>query len=509
MATEGLQIRVGADVGAAVQGLKQVEAQSLKTGAALDKGLSKSVGGANQTLVNFGRVVQDAPFGLIGIANNIDPLIESFRRLRASSTSAGAAFQALGSALLGPAGIAIAVSSVTSAFIAFGPQIKAALFGVKQLTAAQKEAAEAASNSVRQLSKQREEFLALVNVAKELTNTEQQRSAALEQLNKIIPDSIGQLTKLNIVTDAGEKIIRAYIKALEARATAELLVNRIAENNVKLFDNRNKALSETARLNAEIAAAEARQRRFETAGRFEIAAEVQKEINNLIKERNALQAGLRSDSNALLLDNQNIRKEYERQLALSSELKTKTSAVAKSEAERKDAVLLTSAAILRDTKELEKQRKILSELNSIIELQRQQERTTGGGATTADLSLIREQGGGRSPLEQLQDLAGEFNAVNENARLLQDTLNNGINAGIDQFFNAIANNQDPFKALIQSAQRLVVELAAAVVKALILKAVTTAAGAPGADRLIPAFGSGLRGGGIVRGDLLQLAVFGR
>ena len=87
-------------------------------------GLGQGVKGTNNTLIDFGRVIQDAPFGLIGVANNIDPLIQSFGRLKNETGSTKSAFSALLAGLTGPAGIAIAVSAITSALIAFGPAIK-------------------------------------------------------------------------------------------------------------------------------------------------------------------------------------------------------------------------------------------------------------------------------------------------------------------------------------------------------------------------------------------------
>lgn len=96
--------------------------------------------------------------------------------------------------------------------------------------------------------------------------------------------------------------------------------------------------------------------------------------------------------------------------------------------------------------------------------------------------------------------------LNELAKTLSDTFTNGINAGIDTFFNAIANNQDPFEALAQSAKRLVVELAAAVVKALALKAITAAlsGGTSAGAGLLSGLVGGGGGGGVLRGDQLRL-----
>jgi hypothetical protein len=154
------------------------------------------------------------------------------------------------------------------------------------------------------------------------------------------------------------------------------------------------------------------------------------------------------------------------------------------------------------------QNKALDEQISLQQLLNTRERERGGLATTADLSGLREVGGGKSPLEQLDALAGEFTKVNEKALDLKGTIDNGINAGIDQFFNALANNQDPFKALTQSVKRLAVELAAAILKTFILQQLAKSAGVPGADRLIPALGGDLSGGGVNTLNVRTLRLLG-
>ena len=111
-------------------------------------------------------------------------------------------------------------------------------------------------------------------------------------------------------------------------------------------------------------------------------------------------------------------------------------------------------------------------------------------------------------MNQVKHLRIQKNIDKLNEKLLntKDLINNGLNSGVDQFFNAIANNQDPFKALAQSAARLVTELGAAVVKALLLKVITKAISGGiggGADRALAGFGKG----GAVRGDMLRLAMF--
>ncbi len=78
---------------------------------------------AGTALINFNRVVQDAPYGIIGIANNIDPLVLSFQQLQKETGSSAGAFKAMLAGLTGGAGLALGVSVVTSLLIAFGDKI--------------------------------------------------------------------------------------------------------------------------------------------------------------------------------------------------------------------------------------------------------------------------------------------------------------------------------------------------------------------------------------------------
>ena len=104
------------------QATNQVSTALTKTEAAL-KRTSTSTNQATFALTNLGRVVQDAPFGFIGIANNINPLLESFQRLKTETGSTGGALSALKGTLLGPAGLGLAVSAVSSLLVVFGDKL--------------------------------------------------------------------------------------------------------------------------------------------------------------------------------------------------------------------------------------------------------------------------------------------------------------------------------------------------------------------------------------------------
>jgi hypothetical protein len=82
-------------------------------------GLTSSTKDANIAFANFGRIVQDAPFGLLGISNNIDPLLVSFAQLKATSNGTGGALKALAGQLLGPAGLIFLLGSALPTALLF------------------------------------------------------------------------------------------------------------------------------------------------------------------------------------------------------------------------------------------------------------------------------------------------------------------------------------------------------------------------------------------------------
>lgn len=97
--------------------------------------INKSTGTTLQSLQNMGRIIQDMPYGMMGIGNNIQPMVESFSRAKEEAGSTGAAVRLLVGELAGPAGLAmVGIPIVTSLAIAFGPAlIKAINSGTKSV----------------------------------------------------------------------------------------------------------------------------------------------------------------------------------------------------------------------------------------------------------------------------------------------------------------------------------------------------------------------------------------
>lgn len=127
-----MEVSVSADVQGLVTGIDKGVSKMQSFGVAVDKlststnkadaGFKKISTGSNQAanaLQNLGRVAQDAPFGFIGIQNNINPLLESFQRLKAETGGTGSALKALAGSLAGAGGLGLAISVVTSVLTLF------------------------------------------------------------------------------------------------------------------------------------------------------------------------------------------------------------------------------------------------------------------------------------------------------------------------------------------------------------------------------------------------------
>lgn len=75
---------------------------------------AKSTANGGNTLMQFSRIAQDAPFGIMGIGNNLTATAEAFANLTKSSGGTGNALKAVASSMMGTGGILLAVSLVTT-----------------------------------------------------------------------------------------------------------------------------------------------------------------------------------------------------------------------------------------------------------------------------------------------------------------------------------------------------------------------------------------------------------
>lgn len=96
-----------------------------KLGTAM-AGASAASGGATASVLELGRVVSDAPYGIRGVANNLQQLASNFAFMAKQAGGAGAALKAMGSALMGPLGILVAFQAVIAAIDYFSANMNKA-----------------------------------------------------------------------------------------------------------------------------------------------------------------------------------------------------------------------------------------------------------------------------------------------------------------------------------------------------------------------------------------------
>lgn len=223
MAAEQLQIQVQANVSNAISGLNDLNKSlattntaAVKTGTTGMQALTKSSNQATFALNNFGRVAQDAPFGLIGIANNIDPLVQSFVQLRKETGSGKAALAALTSSLAGGGGLILGVSLLTSA-------LQFAQIGLSRWGASTKQAKEEQDELTSTFASQYTEVLLLTKAYQNSENTITQRRNILSQLNEISDKYFGNLSAEKSTIEDLQKSYDAYIDNLIRALTVKQL----------------------------------------------------------------------------------------------------------------------------------------------------------------------------------------------------------------------------------------------------------------------------------------------
>lgn len=185
--------------------------------------------GSNQAafaLTNLGRIAQDAPFGFIGIQNNLNPMLESFQRLQKETGSAGSALKAMASSLIGPAGLGLALSVGSAALLMFGDR----LFKTDN---AAKQAAESMGKLRDSAAKELVQFKKLTIVAADANIPLVQRKQAVEDLQKNYPAYLGNLSQEDILAGklggAYEKVTNALRAKIALQAAEEKVIPIIKE----------------------------------------------------------------------------------------------------------------------------------------------------------------------------------------------------------------------------------------------------------------------------------------
>jgi len=229
--------------------------------------LSKSTSRYNGIGIDFARVIQDAPFGIIGVGNNITQLAQSFSSLgNAGDSTTSKLKSAFGQIFSSGNLLVLAVSAITTLWTLYEKGVFDAADATEDLSDKLKEYEEGlrgvAAANLKGAQDAQKEISTLKGLELQATNTAlstKQRTDAVNELQKLYPEYFGNLTKEQIKNgDVGE----AYIKVTEsliAKAKAQAATNAIAQNSIdlltietKLEEQRSKRLTQTASAQAQL-----------------------------------------------------------------------------------------------------------------------------------------------------------------------------------------------------------------------------------------------------------------
>lgn len=204
------------------------------------KNIPKGSNQATNALTNLSRVAQDAPFGFIGIQNNLNPLLESFGRLKQETGSSGAALKALGSSLAGPAGVGLALGVVTGLITvaiqkygSLGNAIDALTSSVSGAAQAQRDIAKAFAAAEGSAAGEIASVNALLAVARNETLSKKARAEAINKLNQEYDAYLPKLTQENIntqaVTEAVDKLTNSLVRQAKIKGLQDLISKETAK----------------------------------------------------------------------------------------------------------------------------------------------------------------------------------------------------------------------------------------------------------------------------------------
>jgi len=252
----GLDTReITAKIKDAKKSLMDLRTTAKDAGTSFSKDFAPKVVTGGNALMQFSRIAQDAPFGIMGIGNNITATVEAFGHLKNSTGSTGSALKAMASSIMGSGGILLAVSLVTTGLTYMAQNGLTVGDVFNKLTgnfdvakrSMQEMNVEAVKNSQAQISS----VSAYVAAAKNINLSMNDRLLAVKKLQDEYPAYFGNLTKEEILNGNVATAVRGVTKALIAKAKATALTDRIvalSEEEEKIQNKVNASIAEMFRL---------------------------------------------------------------------------------------------------------------------------------------------------------------------------------------------------------------------------------------------------------------------
>lgn len=243
-------------------GLKRSAQQAAQAGAALSGGYTKGANQAAFATSNLSRVVQDAPFGFIGIQNNLNPLLESFGQLRKETGSNAGALKALISSLAGPAGLGLALAAVSAGILLYqeyqrkaNKETVVAVDANKELADSIKSITEVQAEGRKNASAELSSLQSLYNATQNLSIPQTERLKIAKELIEKYPTYLKGMSEEGILAGQAAVQYNVLTNAILAKGYAQAaeenrqkLINQQLNTKIELTKEQSKLELSSAEL---------------------------------------------------------------------------------------------------------------------------------------------------------------------------------------------------------------------------------------------------------------------
>lgn len=254
-----LNVNLGINLAPLHKGLKEGDKEikafgkkvksSFSSGAkGIDK-LTKSSVNAVPVTQELSRVIQDMPYGMQGVANNITQLVSQFGYLQKSAGGTQQALKSVISSFMGAGGMIFLVSTVTSLWVSFGDRLFQTKDKIKSLRDEQEKLNQSLDDyvfgleatkkaSLEGTKSAQKELVTLRLLRKQAENTNlsyDQRISAVKELQKKYPSYLANVDKEKILNGELSGTYKTLSKSILQRAKATASMNAIIKNSEQML----------------------------------------------------------------------------------------------------------------------------------------------------------------------------------------------------------------------------------------------------------------------------------
>jgi hypothetical protein len=218
-------------------------------------GIKKGSAEAGRALTSLSLIAQDLPFGFIAIQNNLPAVIQTFGQLKATSQGTIPALQAIGSAILGPAGLFFAFSAVTSVLTVavqkygslgaaidaylgkqfeLSDEIRESTKAFAEFNKERKSAIDLSNQQAASVAGEATKIQSLLSIVLDQTKSYEERNTALGKLKDIDQIYFGNLELEKTKYEDLELAVGDYIKKIKQAAVTKGFESELSTISVEL-----------------------------------------------------------------------------------------------------------------------------------------------------------------------------------------------------------------------------------------------------------------------------------